>query len=233
MKFDPDPLSCSTTHGKNSKYKGNLCEAPVSNKSTYWNADCTIWKSSLKSTDLNYSFCYYPVQKKIEGPLKFDPEHLSCSTTHGKYSEYKENLCDVPFSSKFTYWNSDCTIWKSSLKSTDWNYSFCYYPVQKKLRAHWNSIQNTCRAQRPMENTVNTKKTCAMHHFLANSPIEILIVPFERALWNLQTETIHFVIILCKKNWGPIEIRSRPPVVLNDPRKKQWIHRKFVRCTIF
>ena len=160
-------------------------------------------------------------KKKNEGPLKFHPEPPSCSTTHGKNSQYKGNLCEAPVSNKFTYWNSVCTIWKSSMNSTDWNYSFCDYPVQKKLRAHWNLILNPCRAQRPMEKTVNTKETCAKRQFLTNPPIEMLIVPFERALWNLQTETIHFVIILCKKNWGPIEIWSWPPVVLNDPWKKQ------------
>ena len=80
---------------------------------------------------------------------------------------------------------------------------------------------------------MNSKETCAKHHFLPNRPIEILFAPFERSLSNLQTEIIYFVIALSKKIWGPIEIWSWPPGVLNDPLKKQWIQRKLVRSTIF
>ena len=147
---------------------------------------------------LKWSILWLACSKNFEGPLKFDPDHLSCLMTRWTNNEFKGNLCGTLFSNKFTYWNSVCTISKSSVKRTDWNDPFYDWHVQKNLRAHWNLILTTWCAQRPAKKPMNSKETYAKHYFPTNSPIEILFAPFERALLNLQTEIIHFVIGLSK-----------------------------------
>ena len=76
----------------------------------------------------------------------------------------------------------------------------------------------------PLKNNEFKRNLCEAF-FPTNSPIEILFAPFERALLNLQTAIVHFVISLSKKLCSLIWIGSRPPVVLNNLLKKQWILR--------
>ena len=180
-----------------------------------------------------WNVCGLLCKKNVQLLLQFDRGNWPRPTPTCTNIEFLGNLCEAPYYTNFTYWNFVFVQLQSSAKSLDWDHLLCDCPVQKKLRAHWNLTLTTRRAQWPVEKTMNSKETCGKHHFLPNKPIEILFAPFERSLSNLQTEMIHFMIGLSKKIWGPIEIWSWPPGVLNDPLKKQWIQRKLVRSTYF
>ena len=148
--------------------------------------------------------------------------------------EFEGNVCDVQFNGRSTYCMSVGTIWKSSVKSTDWCEMCVAYFVKKCSApvAIWQGQLATANAHLH-KHWIFRKfvRSTILHQFhllkFCFCQIKELCEIFRLRPFTLWLPCPN------KKNWGPIEIWHWPPGVLNDPLKKQWILRKLVRSTIF